>query len=199
MWVVSAVLLQTHPGLDTQLDWIMRAQVVMAVGIALLVILAVVVGIALIVLIRALTRLIQSLETQVSTLGPRARPILARATKVADDATQISDMVRQDLSRLHKRVGEMDERFESVTAEVEARTRRFGVVMRVIQDELEDILLDTTATVRGMHATAEALGTPTDPDTGPSGTMKERTDRTGSARTEQESESPPATSDEPGA
>jgi hypothetical protein len=39
----------------------------------------------------------------------------------------------------------------------EARVRDFAAVLQVVQEEAEQILLDTAATARGLHATAESL------------------------------------------
>lgn len=180
MWGVSAGLLQAATDLSSQVEWIMRAQVVMAVGAILLVVLAIVAGISAFVLIRALTRLVRALEEQVSELGPRTEPIFERAQKVTDDAAHISDSVRSEISRVHERMDELDQRFRGAVEDVEARVQRFGAVMRVVQDEFEDILLDTAATARGVHATAEALGKPV-PDPRPpfGGRMPETPKRSG--------------------
>lgn len=156
------------------LEAIAWSQVIMAAGTVIFVLIGLVLGIAAFLLLRALQRLVRTLEKQVETLTPRADPLIERATQLADDATKISATLREDLGRVRERVDELDQRFQSAMDDVEARARRFGAVMTVVQEEVEDILLDATATARGVHVTAEALGKrPVDPPRPAQGTNGE--------------------------
>lgn len=150
--------MNTAADLSAQLQWIAWAQTATAVGTLLLAVIGIAVGIAAFALLRAGVRLMRTIERQVEALTPRTEPLVERATQLATDATEISGALRKDLGRVHERIEELDRRVGQAMDSIEARARRFGAVTQVVQEEIEDILLDTVATARGVHVTAEALG-----------------------------------------
>jgi hypothetical protein len=54
-------------------------------------------------------------------------------------------------------VNDLNRSLRKASGAAEERVRDFAAVLDVVQEEAEQILLDSAATARGLHATAESL------------------------------------------
>jgi hypothetical protein len=152
----AAVVLQA-PALQPQLERIATAQIVMAAGTALATLAVLAMAIATFVLIRSVRRMAGRIEGQLQAMLPKVEPLLGAAGKVAADATDVSGAIKTRADEVLTTVGQLNERLHELATETEERVREFGAVLDVVQAEAREILLDATATARGVHATAEAL------------------------------------------
>jgi hypothetical protein len=58
---------------------------------------------------------------------------------------------------LHETLHRANEGLRALVEEAEARARRFGAVVELVQTEAEDVLVDAASTARGVQATARVL------------------------------------------
>lgn len=153
-------LIQSAADVAGQLERVARAETVTAVGTVVLALLGVAIAIAAFSTLRALSRMLVALERHADRLAPRIEPILERVSGVTQDAAEISQSLRQDVERVHETLEELNQQLRAAAHAAEDRVRRFGAVVRVVQEEIEDLLLDAAAAARGVHTTAEALRRP---------------------------------------
>lgn len=145
----AALLLQVEPA-----HW---TQVVTAVSIAVLAVMGVGVAIGGLVAVRAVLRLLRTVERTVEHVSPRAEPLIDKVGRIADDASEITRSLRTEVDDVRKTVVDVNRQLRAAAQAAETRARRFANVVDVVQEETEQLLLDATATARGIHATAEAL------------------------------------------
>jgi len=162
--VVRTVVLgsvQTAPEVLERLDRLASAEWVTAIGTLVVAALFVGVAVAALFVLRSLnqslTRLMQGVERTIARLEPRVEPLLDRAGKIADDASHVSQSLREEVARVQEMLADVNERLYEGLDEAEARLRRFGAVLRVVQREAEDLLLDAAATARGVHVAMDRL------------------------------------------
>lgn len=151
---------QTIAQVGDRIEHLAWAETVTAIGTAVLALLGIAVAVALFAMLRALGRTLAALERTVEGLAPKAEPLLEKAAQIADDAATVSRSVREEAERIRQTVEELDQRLRSVADSATERVRHFGAVLKVVQEEVEELLLDATATARGLHAAAEALARP---------------------------------------
>jgi uncharacterized protein YoxC len=149
--------LQVDAGLASQVDRIAWAQIVIAVAMVVMALVVIGIGLLSFSAIRSVNRVLGRVEKSIERLTPRVEPLLDKAARVADDASDVSDTVRRRVNELMDTVHDFNRSLRSAGAAVEERVRDFGAVIDVVQEEAEDLLLDTAATARGLKATAESL------------------------------------------
>ncbi len=153
--------MQTAPEVLERLDRLASAEWVTAIGT--LVVAALLVGVAIGALLalrslnHSLNQMMRGIERTVARLEPRVEPLLDRAGKIAEDASHVSHSLRQEVARVQEMLADVNERLYEGLDEAEARVRRFGAVLRVVQREAEDLLLDAAATARGVHVATDRL------------------------------------------
>lgn len=123
--------------------------------------LAITVGV--LILIGLVMKLLKRVEGIVEDLAPRTEPLIDRANEIAGDAAAISKNVRAEVERVGDTVKGLNDQLQLALESTTEQVRRFGAVVRVVQDEVEDILLDATATARGLQAAADTLKRPSLP------------------------------------
>lgn len=155
--IATFALAQVDPGLAAQVGRIATAQIVMAVTMVLIGLAVISAGIAAVMALRAVNRLIKRIERSVEQLTPQVQPLIERATRIATDANDISDKVRRRVNEVTDTIDDLNRNVRKAAAGTEQRVRDFAAVLDVVQAEAEEILLDTAATARGLHATAESL------------------------------------------
>lgn len=147
--ILRSVAIQASP-----VAW---TDVVTAVGVAVLAILGLAVAVQALLLLRVLMRTTRTLQRTVDRMSPRIEPLVGNAARLADDASEITRSVRRNVENVNDTVEQLNRQLHEAVTTAEVRVRRFGAVLEAVQDETEKLLLDATATARGMHATADAL------------------------------------------
>jgi methyl-accepting chemotaxis protein len=87
-------------------------------------------------------------------------PVSDRARAISDNVEFITQAVRTDVEKLSDSVEALTERLHLASERMEQRVEEFNALMEVVQDEAEEIFLDTAATVRGVREGARAIGAP---------------------------------------
>ena len=88
----------------------------------------------------------------------RVDPVMERARNVAENVDYMSHVVRTDVEELAETVDRIRQRLDDVSERMEERVEEFNALMEVVQDEAEEIFLDTASTVRGVRAGSRELG-----------------------------------------
>lgn len=94
--------------------------------------------------------LLKRVENQVN-------PILRHANEVADNVNYVTTAVRQDVAELKVTIDRAEARLENAAAQAEERINEFNALLKVVQEEAEDLFIDTASTLRGVRAGATAL------------------------------------------
>lgn len=163
------LLAQATSAVADDLRWIAWAETATAVGTVILALMGIALGVAGFYTLRAVVRVLRSLEKMVERLAPKAEPLLEQANRVTEDAAEVSRRVRQNIDEVNDTVEDLNRQLREAIEKAEARVRRFGTVLDTVQEEVEDVLLDAAAAARGVQVAAEALRAP-------------RTDRSGIER-----------------
>jgi methyl-accepting chemotaxis protein len=108
--------------------------------------------IALLIILVQLRKLGRSLGTVARRLEKDAAPVMERAKSVATNVEFISMAVRTDVQKLTASVSGLNERLREASARMEERIQDFTALVEVLQNEAEDLALDTAAAVRGVRA-----------------------------------------------
>lgn len=123
----------------------------------LVLILAVIVLAGLVVVIISLKRAIEFAKTTVDKLYADTKPLMAQASKVADDAGNMVKLVRKDVDRISKTAHEVGDQLMDVVAVTQRRVDDVNAVLDVVQEELEETVLSTTAALRGVRLGGRAI------------------------------------------
>jgi methyl-accepting chemotaxis protein len=113
--------------------------------------------IALLIILVQLRKLGRSLGTVAKRLEKDAAPVMERARSVATNVEFISMAVRTDVQKLTASVSGLNERLREASARMEERIQDFTALVEVLQNEAEDLALDTAAAVRGVRAGTRSL------------------------------------------
>lgn len=146
MQTSGALLLQAIPrdGLSVAAD---VAVVVVAASVVLLA------GVVAFFLLRLASAVSEIRLAVRQNLGP----VSDRARAISDNVEFITQALRSDVERLDASVRSLSERLRLASDRMEERIEEFNALMEVVQDEAEDIFIDTASTVRGVKAGARAL------------------------------------------
>jgi methyl-accepting chemotaxis protein len=157
---VIAMLAQADTRTVEALERLASVQVVMAVATSVLVVMGF--GAMIIVLLeyRSAKRLIRTADAMVTELRPRVAPLVDRAKQVTNDVAGMTDNMRRKVDDVLHTIEDLRRAVERGGEATEERVRRFAAVLDVVQSEAEELLLDATATARGMHETARSLNQP---------------------------------------
>jgi len=139
--VISPSLLSTVEAIST----IVLGVAVLGVLVALLVVL---------LQLRKLTRFMGSVAKR---MEKEAAPVLERARSVAENVDFITMAVRTDVQKLNASVSSLNDRLKEASVRMEERIQDFSALVEVLQNEAEDLALDTAAAVRGVRAGTRSL------------------------------------------
>ncbi len=157
MRIAPLALLQIDPGLGLPLERIAWAQIVIAVAMVLIGLVIIGIGVLSVSTIRSANRVLGQVEKSIERLTPHAEPLLDKAARIASDASDVTDTVRRRVNELMDTVHDLSRSLRGVGAGAEERMQAFIAVLDVVQEEIQQLMLDTAATARGLHATAESL------------------------------------------
>lgn len=120
-------------------------------------VLGVVVLIALVVVLLALKKAVDAVKGTIDKLYADTKPITTMASKVAGDAREVVAMLRTDAERLTHAAGQLSEQLLDVVHVTERRMDDVNAVLDVVQDELENTVISTTAALRGVRLGGRAI------------------------------------------
>ncbi|MCH1570184.1 MAG: hypothetical protein L7S64_02485 [Longimicrobiales bacterium] len=126
------------------------ASIVIAVGLLVLVL------VALSVFLR-LNRLLGDMK---GLAQENIGPVSDRAKLISDNLEFITQALRTDVERLNSSVRALSDRLHQASEHMEDRIEDFNALMEVVQGEAEEIFLDTASTVRGVKAGARQIASP---------------------------------------
>lgn len=84
-------------------------------------------------------------------------PVSDRARAITDNVEFVTQVVRSDVESLNVSVKSLSERLKQASDRMEERIEEFNALMEVVQDEAENLFLDTASTVRGVREGARAI------------------------------------------
>lgn len=107
----------------------------------------------------ALWRVARRTSREVTRLSQQdVAPLLHQLGTTARNLAAVSATVRQDAEAVHTTATEANERVRALLRAAERRVGELDAVLRVVQDEAEDVLLTAVAAARGVRAGASVLG-----------------------------------------
>jgi hypothetical protein len=86
-----------------------------------------------------------------------AAPVMVRVRSVAENVDFITMAVRTDVQKLNASVTSLNDRLKEASLRMEERIQDFSALVEVLQNEAEDLALDTAAAVRGVRAGTRSL------------------------------------------
>jgi TolA-binding protein len=121
----------------------------------------IVVAVAMLVLALLAITLFVRLNGLLGELRSTARtsfgPVSDRAKVISDNVEYITQALRTDVEKLNASVRSLSDRLQLASERMEERIEEFNALMEVVQDEAEDVFLDTASTVRGVREGARAI------------------------------------------
>jgi uncharacterized protein YoxC len=86
-----------------------------------------------------------------------AQPLLRHAEGAMDNVRYVTTAVRGDVERVQLMVDEAQKRLERSTQVADERIREFNALLKVMQEEAEDLFVGTASTIRGVRAGSAKL------------------------------------------
>jgi hypothetical protein len=84
-------------------------------------------------------------------------PASDRARSISDNVEFITRALRTDVEKLNASIRALSDRLHQASDRMEERIEEFNALMEVVQDEAEDLFIDTASTVRGVREGARAI------------------------------------------
>ena len=121
----------------------------------------VIVAVAVVVLTIVTTFLLLRVNRVVGQVGGSVRqnlgPVSERARGIAENVEVITRTLRGDVERLNESVTSVTDGLKLASQRMEERIEDFNALMEVVQEEAEDVFIDTAATVRGVREGARSI------------------------------------------
>lgn len=155
--MMGVVAVQVDAGSIEALQRIAAAQLVMAVAVSIIGLIAIGGAIVVLLELRSARRLLHNLGDTLDELKPRVAPLVDRAIHVTSDVAGMTDNIRRRVDDVLFTMEELNRAVKRGGAATEERIRRFGAVLDVVQSEAEELLMDAAATAHGVHETARQL------------------------------------------
>ena len=156
----TVVAVQAYPGGAAGVFAIIRDIATIIIALALL---ATVVALAAIALIAK--KLVGKVGGLLDKVQDGVDPVLKHARDVGDNVNYVTTAIRVDVQQLNKTIANANQRVNEVVVVAEERINELNGLIKVVQEEAEDIFIDTASTVRGIRAGADALRRPRPPAT----------------------------------
>lgn len=155
--MMGIVAVQLDTGALEAIHRIAAAQLVMAVVMVIIGLIAIGGAIVVLLELRSARRLLHNLGDTVDELKPRLAPLIDRTIHITSDMAGMTDNIRRKVDDVLFTMEELHRAVKKGGIAAEDRVRRFGEVLDIVQTEAEDLLLDAAATARGVHETARQL------------------------------------------
>jgi len=119
--------------------------------------LALVVGaVALVVLTAAVVPFVLEMKRMSEELRATVRrgagPVAERGRAISENVEFITDALRSDIRYLNTSLRAVGDRLQQASDHMEERLDEFNALLELMQDEAEDLFIDTASTVRGVRA-----------------------------------------------
>ena len=134
--------------------WVETLADIATIVIALALILA---ALALIGAVLAARRAYRAAEAALGRLKVDTEPIVRQATEIAGEVRQIAGTARGEVERLGGLVADTSDKITRITSDAERRVHDFTALLKVMQEEAEDLFIGTASTLRGVRVGARAL------------------------------------------
>ncbi len=137
-------------------EWVWLTITIRVVGVVAVLVL----GLGMILLARAILRIMRSLnklEAALDTIGRDARPVLDRARAIGENLNFIAMSVRKEVDQVGETISFANERLEDAIVAAEERVQELSVLIDVVQGEVEGTVLTATSTLRGIRTGAKML------------------------------------------
>lgn len=118
--------------------------------------------VTLLLVLRQLGNLARAVGAVAERLEKESAPVMERARSVAENVEFITMAVRTDVQKLNASVSGLNERLREASLKMEERIQDFSALVGVLQEEAEDLALDTAAAVRGVRAGTRNLASEMD-------------------------------------
>jgi len=84
-------------------------------------------------------------------------PVMRHVSAVADNVDYVTTSLRNDVEHLNATVASANQRVNRVAAMAEQRVAELNALLQVVQEEAENLFIDTASTVRGVRVGADAF------------------------------------------
>lgn len=136
------------------LTWLTSvATVVIAVSLT-------VTAVSLVVIANAARKQMVRVSKLVETAFEALKPAIRHGEEVASNLNYISASVRDDVEQFKGTLRKTQTRLERAAHGTERRIADFNALLGVVQEEAEDLFVNTASTLRGVQAGAERLRAP---------------------------------------
>ncbi len=151
LWMTAA---QESGGGPATSDFLSMAEAISTIvlGVAVLGVL-----VALLAVLLQLRKLARSVGAVAKRMEKDAAPVMDRARSVAENVDFITMAIRTDVQKLNASVSSLNDRLKEASVRMEERIQDFTALVEVLQNEAEDLALDTAAAVRGVRAGTKSL------------------------------------------
>lgn len=95
------------------------------------------------------------INDSVNRLRTDVDPLVRHAISVGENLDFISTALREDVRKLQQMVDTTHRRLDHAAGQAEARVNELNALLKVVQEEAEDLFIGTASTVRGVRAGAE--------------------------------------------
>jgi hypothetical protein len=160
-------ILQGNPGAPvTSPGFLATAEAISSIvlGVAVLGVL-----VALLAVLLQLRKLARSVNDVAKRMEKGAAPVMDRAKSVAENVDFITMAIRTDVQKINASVSSLNDRLKEASVRMEERIQDFTALVEVLQNEAEDLALDTAAAVRGVRAGTKNLASEPAPRVGRAG------------------------------
>lgn len=158
--IATVVQVQADPVLAESLTRIATAQTVLAAVAVLAVVATLAVAVLALRILMQVRKTVAGVEGKVKGLLDQAEPIIESGKRIAADASHATTSVRDQVVVAANSLKRLNETLRETTEGLEERARSFGAVLDVVQEEAEELLLDTAATAHGVRALTETIRRP---------------------------------------
>jgi uncharacterized protein YoxC len=88
------------------------------------------------------------------------QPIVRHATSVADNVNYITTSIRTDVQKINATIASANEQLQQAVQMTEHRLGDFNALLKVVQEEAEQMFVSAASAVRGVRTSASALSEP---------------------------------------
>ena len=88
------------------------------------------------------------------------QPIVRHATSIADNVNYVTTSIRGDVEKINDTIETANERLRDAVHVTERRLSDFNALLKVVQEEAEQVFVSTASAVRGVRTSASALSEP---------------------------------------
>ena len=105
-------------------------------------------------------RSFQRINALLERFHGEVQPIVRHATSVADNINYITTSIRTEVQQINATITTANERLRDAVHVTERRLTDFNALLKVVQEEAEQMFVSTASAVRGVRTSASALSEP---------------------------------------